>query len=38
MNSLRFSFDGREESEAEYQARMKHREIVDMLIILIKKH
>ena len=25
MNSLRFSFDGREESEAEYQARMKHR-------------
>ena len=25
MNSLRFSFDGREESEAEYQARIKHR-------------
>ena len=25
MNSLRFSFGGREESEAEYQARMKHR-------------
>ena len=25
MNSIRFSFDGRQESEAEYQARIKHR-------------
>jgi len=26
MNSIRFSFDGRQESEDEYQARKKHRE------------